>query len=662
MEKRVRIHYIWLKDYNCFHNQSFNFSTQYKFNYDPKTRELTVGEKNNDYVDNFFDNNIDVTAIVGKNGTGKTTLLRFIQGLRSGDLINTECVIVCENNGKFCSAEYYAISGQIACEPLHIKNCESVDNSIVRKRIKQSSYGQRFFASNDIRFIYLTEMFNMIQYTSSLAGCDDLSFASILYEQTEAGDEEKHIDNPVLRYIHRITNWQIDFLSNGREYVEQFNINFPTYVTVNPSYDPNAFTDLYLKVKGGFITDNLSPENWRNREAKEYLRNFLNRGKSAENFSLEDEYARAIFMNIITSIHYVANTNRNEELILFAMIDQVYERSKSESAWEIVYELLLKIRDNNRDYVNLLNDRLGYEKINFDYISVEADGYIEFMDFFHRFLSDENLLIERSFNLFEINIPTENKLEKVCTFFNNYKKCVHIVDFASFSFGMSSGETLLLNQFGKLTHLLKKDRNGKYYLPEDVNPNTPAQNAFILLDEAEVAFHPEWQRIYFDALLKFVKKNISDPGTHVQIVLATHSPIILSDIPKQNAVFLTRDENYKITVFNDNKETFAANIFSLYQNAFFMDESGMGVFAEKMLCELIDKIHQLPKSRKDYRQLREEIIRKIGCIGDPYIRRKFEMEYKNTIDKLTTSKLEAEIEETEKRLNELKERRRKLGE
>lgn len=661
MGKTIKIHYIWLKNYSCFLDQEFNFSTQYKFHYVPQTGEITVGEKNNEYIDNFFGDNIDLTAVVGKNGTGKTTLLRFIQGLRSGDFIDTECVIVCENNGEFCAAKYYEKNNQTACRPLHIKNCENVDNSIVRKNIEQSHNEQRFFGGNEIRFIYLTEMFNMVQYTSSLAGCDDLSFASILYKQTVDGDEEKHVSNPVLRYIHRITDWQIDFLSNGYEYVKQFNINFPSCVTVTPSYDPNAFTDLYMKINGGDKkTDDSLRDNELNRRASKYLREFLNRGKSAESFSLDDEYAQAIFMNIITSINYVAGTNRDEEKILFTMIDQVHNHSRSESAWEIVYELLLKIRDNNRDYGNLLNDRLRSEGINFDYIPVEADGYIEFMDYLRGFLSDENLIDKRPCYFPEIKISTENKLEKVSAFFNSYKKCVRIVDFASFSFRLSSGETLLLNQFGKLTRLLKKDRKGKYYLPEGVNSNTLAQNAVILLDEAEVAFHPEWQRIYFDAFLEFVKKNISEQGTHVQIVLATHSPIILSDIPKQNAVFLTKDENNKITVFNDNEETFAANIFSLYQNAFFLDESGIGVFAERKLCDLIKKIHKLSEEQVPTQSSKDEIIREIKCIGDPYIRHKFEMEYEKMIELLPASKLDAEIKETEKRLTELKKQRRDL--
>lgn len=196
-----------------------------------------------------------------------------------------------------------------------------------------------------------------------------------------------------------------------------------------------------------------------------------------------------------------------------------------------------------------------------------------------------------------------------------------------------------------------------------MNSDFPAENAVIMLDEAEVAFHPEWQRSYFDAFLSFIRKNIADQGTHVQIIIATHSPIILSDIPKQNTVFLKRNEKGTETV--DNPETFAANIFSLYQNAFFLDEAGIGCFAEKKLCELIDEIHQMygdNKTRSDHEK--EEVTKKIYCIGDPYIRHKFEMEFQYKIESAEGTKkaLEKRIKDVEVQLNELKQQRNKLGE
>ncbi len=52
-------------------------------------------------------------------------------------------------------------------------------------------------------------------------------------------------------------------------------------------------------------------------------------------------------------------------------------------------------------------------------------------------------------------------------------------------------------------------------------------NVFLYLDEADLSLHPRWQQRYVSWILKFVTsyyKNCS-----VQILIATHSPIMLSD-------------------------------------------------------------------------------------------------------------------------------------
>ena len=65
----------------------------------------------------------------------------------------------------------------------------------------------------------------------------------------------------------------------------------------------------------------------------------------------------------------------------------------------------------------------------------------------------------------------------------------------------------------------------------------------IFLDEAEIGFHPEWQLEYFEFILDFLNalseaKILTDP---VQIVITTHSPVLLSDIPKCCTIYLTKN-------------------------------------------------------------------------------------------------------------------------
>ena len=162
MKPTIKIHYIWFKDYFTFHNQGINLSNKYVFSYDPNIGEcggLSLEKGNDEYIENFFGNNIDLTAIVGQNGTGKTSLLRFFLKLSAGEIIDTDCVIVCEKDSKFWAGRYYVMKDKTKCKTLHIKNLPNTEDEVFDYEV------QRFPFRSNVRFIYLTEMFNAFHYS-----------------------------------------------------------------------------------------------------------------------------------------------------------------------------------------------------------------------------------------------------------------------------------------------------------------------------------------------------------------------------------------------------------------------------------------------------------------------------------------------------------------
>lgn len=140
----------------------------------------------------------------------------------------------------------------------------------------------------------------------------------------------------------------------------------------------------------------------------------------------------------------------------------------------------------------------------------------------------------------------------------------------------------------------------------------------IIFDEIELYFHPEYQRRFVFELLE--RLDSLKKGTHIpkikgiNILFCTHSPFILSDIPKQNVLFLGDKKDFK---------TFGANITTLLANSFFM-KNLIGEFAKNKINEVI----------KWMTQDKEDILKTIRLIDEPILRNKLiEMYYEKFPDK-----------------------------
>ena len=68
-----------IKQYDeLFKNQIFNFSDEYKVNFDFETNELRI-DKNPDYIENFYGRSVNnISLISGINGRGKSSILNML--------------------------------------------------------------------------------------------------------------------------------------------------------------------------------------------------------------------------------------------------------------------------------------------------------------------------------------------------------------------------------------------------------------------------------------------------------------------------------------------------------------------------------------------------------------------------------------------------------
>ena len=138
----------------------------------------------------------------------------------------------------------------------------------------------------------------------------------------------------------------------------------------------------------------------------------------------------------------------------------------------------------------------------------------------------------------------------------------------------------------------------------------------LLIDEVDLYLHPEWQRQIIKDILDTIK--ITFPKSYFQMIITSHSPIILSDIPKENAIFLRRNENGKIIQDRHHFQTFGANIYTLYRDAFFIENGlAMGEFAKETINSWILEIKAGGADS-------DEAKKKTELIGEPIIRKRLE--------------------------------------
>ncbi|MDP2159528.1 MAG: hypothetical protein Q8K02_03535, partial [Flavobacterium sp.] len=78
----MQIHYIWIKEFNAIKESGVNLSSKFLIHLEKKDGFfLLIIRHNPDYISNFFqeENVTDVCAIIGKNGTGKSSVLKYIK-------------------------------------------------------------------------------------------------------------------------------------------------------------------------------------------------------------------------------------------------------------------------------------------------------------------------------------------------------------------------------------------------------------------------------------------------------------------------------------------------------------------------------------------------------------------------------------------------------
>lgn len=110
-------------------------------------------------------------------------------------------------------------------------------------------------------------------------------------------------------------------------------------------------------------------------------------------------------------------------------------------------------------------------------------------------------------------------------------------------------------------------------------------NVCMVLDEIEICFHPEYQRTFINNLIELLKRTKLNKAFNINVLIVTHSPFVLSDIPKGNILYLKEGKNVTKEV---ELNTFGANVNELLAQSFFLAGGFMGEYAKNKIESLVD--------------------------------------------------------------------------
>ncbi|WP_310554831.1 hypothetical protein [Flavobacterium sp.] len=224
---------------------------------------------------------------------------------------------------------------------------------------------------------------------------------------------------------------------------------------------------------------------------------------------------------------------------------------------------------------------------------------------------------------------------------------------------LSSGEKQKIYSISSILYHLSNLDSVK-----NTRTKTAYTNVNIVLEEIELYFHPEMQRNFINDILDSISGIELYKIKAINFCFVSHSPFILSDIPKENIMFLENIDNKAVQI-SDDKSTFGANIHDLLKDGFFMKKGSIGEFAKNRITKTIQWLNLIREENEKSIKNNFELLLKekeyhkniIEIIDEPIIKTKLLEMYSEIFGNDERKKhLENEIERLENELKVLKNR------
>jgi len=560
--------FIYVKNFLNFAPISLNLSNEFFCQIIGKT--LTIHKRDNFFKDLLGDCVVDINVIAGENGIGKTQLLKMLAELTCGsttlDYISVyEYVMVYQtaNNELVLSTnidvEYYP-------EPL--PGFALIENDNITSPVV---YYSPFLDFNPLD----------INTREKRKPIIDISLSHYVMQDTEQIQKKMEIISTILTLKSNSILRQIDFVAQKPLGVEiPFSLPNSVYVRFNRLVVERED----ISIDDRQLFDKLTA----------YCATFF---REAENMQLSQSIkAKLMLYRNLLSLFFLSVNNQKSQSILHhrfgdGLISEIdaYEGEDPNA----LIELFQRFFKSDDVFMNGIFERLADLAMS---LIDTKESAIDFGSSNNHLTISVQAADQRLIRLLkEMSEPEDNPSNKYIA-----KELVHFISFDWRN--LSSGEKSFLDLFARLFDAKKRLNNRN-------------DTVIVLLDEAEVGFHPEWQKRFVLNLITFL--NAVFKGYSLQVIIATHSPLVLSDFPIER-VHLFRREGEQI-VRGIAFGTFAQNVSELLAKDFFIDTTLIGNLSKLYIDNILETIHSLDGNIPNAKL--NEIITRIEKIDEPVIKK-----------------------------------------
>ena len=498
---KAELIYLWINrdEHGCFQQEGFNFSPHYRVSYNQDTKELII--KQLEQLNVFQNDHIaNVSAVIGENGTGKTTLLEYLTTFDDVPLSDEQ------------RPEY---------QPFRRNQNEL--RSFIAVYLDHEDDSRRIInITNDTIFCNgeSFEPFSNAEYRAGnnlLEKISRIYLSNSSYSQTQGAQTRGTISNISITDNALPAIFRAFYMKKyGRESDQPANQNTPfnTLITILAEKEDSKTMQMFIDLL--FCTFLLqSGKPFRGKHINKILFSFKNAQKM-----LEREM----------DINYSADNARQDR---FAQVKEKWlpiaqsinaESTMGTIVCNLTFELFFVF-----DAFSIAAPE--NESLTADTLLSECETFIDALDecterTYYRSAVNEIKLIERIVERAEISsnllpredlgrqtwvmantgafIPIINQIKRGCSFVLKY--------LAIDNFGVSSGERALLNYMSRL------------YFASQINDFIPNsgfvwnESVLLLIDEIDLYLHPEWQRQILNDFLTAIQEYF--PHSYFQMCLS----------------------------------------------------------------------------------------------------------------------------------------------